>query len=171
MEFPQNDFWDWTLPTYGQPGVSPACLRLQDRYGLDVNVVLYAVWAASRGAELSDGDVAAAARRVDEWHRLVVCGLRAIRTQLKGDPHGAPAELAEALREDIKKLELDSERMEHVMLGSELPAARHESADIDELRRAARRSVRRYLQMLGGEPDTDDESAIEAIIAAGIDGR
>lgn len=171
MNFPKNDFWDWTLPTYGQPGVSPACLRLQDRHGLDVNVVLYAVWAASRGTELSEGDVAAAARRVDDWHGLVVRGLRAIRTQLKGDPHGAPEELAEALREGIKKLELDSERMEHVMLGSELPAARHEGADIAELRRVARRSVHRYLEVLGGEPDSDDEAAIETIIAAGIDGR
>jgi uncharacterized protein (TIGR02444 family) len=171
MDFPQNEFWDWTLPTYGQDGVSPACLRLQDRHGVDVNVVLYAVWVASLGAELTDTDVAAAARRVDDWHVLVVRGLRVIRTELKANPNGAPPELADSFRDGVKKLELDSERMEHIVLGSEVPDDRDRGADIAERRLMAERSVRRYLQLLGDQPDPGDVSAIQTIVAAGVDGR
>lgn len=171
MEYPQNDFWDWTLPTYGKEGVSPACLRLQERHGVGVNVVLYAVWAASLGAELSDADVEAAALRVDDWHQLVVRGLRAIRTQLKGDPHGAPVDLADAFREGVKELELGSERMEHIILGTDVPSARDETADLPERRMMAERSVGRYLQMLGCEPDADDLTAVRTIVTAGVDGR
>lgn len=171
MEFPRNDFWDWTLPTYGQDAVSPACLRLQERHGVDVNVVLFAVWSASLGVELSAAEVDGVAGRVQDWQTRVVSGLRAIRTALKGDPHGAPPELAESFRDGLKRLELDAERMEHIILGPEVPDGRVDGADLTARRRMAERSIGRYLDVLGRDPDEDDVVAIETIVAAGIDGR
>lgn len=168
MDFPSSDFWDWTLPTYGREGVSPACLRLQDRHDVDVNIVLFAVWAALRGVELADADVATAVREVRDWHVRVVKPLREIRTRLKDDPHGAPRALADSFREEIKRLELGAERMEHVILGAGLPKGPAENADPSERCEIAERSVRRYLQMLDSQLDAEDLAAIRTIVAAGI---
>ena len=30
---------------YAQPGVADACLKLQDEFGLDVNLVLFCIWS------------------------------------------------------------------------------------------------------------------------------
>jgi|TARA_B100001105_G_scaffold52389_1_gene39614 uncharacterized protein (TIGR02444 family) len=169
MDFPQNEFWDWTLPTYGRPGVSPACLRLQERHDLDVNLVLYAVWAAANGVELSESDLRGAAEHVSRWHGVVVKGLRSVRVDLKGDPHGAPAELAEAFRDGLKALELASERMEHVILSPLLPDT---SVDVDlaERHRMAERAVERYVCMHDAAgPDEGDRLAIATIVSAGLD--
>ena len=37
-----NPFWQFSLDAYQRDGVQPACLSLQDDWGLDVNVLLYA---------------------------------------------------------------------------------------------------------------------------------
>ena len=37
-------FWDFTLDFYGGDGISDCLVRLQDECGLDVNVLLLAVW-------------------------------------------------------------------------------------------------------------------------------
>ncbi|OXE36077.1 MAG: TIGR02444 family protein [Phenylobacterium zucineum] len=37
--------WAWTLEAYSRPGVSQACLRLQDEHGFNTPYLLWAVWA------------------------------------------------------------------------------------------------------------------------------
>ena len=172
MDLPESEFWNWSIKTYAAPGVSQACLLLQDRHAVDVNVVLYAVWVAeSHGVELSDADIDSAVRRVVDWHALVVGGLRRIRSELKENPHGAPPHLAASLRERVKALELDAEHLEQLMLSSEPPNDRATAVDSVKARQLAERSVRRYLRLLGSSPDPGDESAIETIVEAGIEGR
>ena len=41
---PAGVFWSFSLRIYGAPGVEPACLDLQDRFGADVNLALYCLW-------------------------------------------------------------------------------------------------------------------------------
>ena len=63
----QNDdgrFWAFSLEVYGRPGVAPACLALQDRHGLDVNLLLFCCWAASQGVTLDQRTLAAAEEAV-----------------------------------------------------------------------------------------------------------
>ena len=48
-----SPFWTFSLRIYGQPGVPPACLTLQDEHGVDVNVLLFALYAASCGRQLA----------------------------------------------------------------------------------------------------------------------
>jgi uncharacterized protein (TIGR02444 family) len=37
-------FWDFSVRTYGRPGVAEACLALQNRDGADVNMLMFAAW-------------------------------------------------------------------------------------------------------------------------------
>ena len=102
-----------------RPEVPPAALRLQDRDGLDVNLVLWAIWLGQTGAApLDERFAAAAVAQVMPWRDMVVRGLRGIRQAMKPDVPGAPAGDANELREKIKKLELEGERIQHLILGA-----------------------------------------------------
>ena len=47
-------FWAHSLQVYAQPGVEPACLRLQDEAGLDPNLLLLALYAGGIGRDASE---------------------------------------------------------------------------------------------------------------------
>ena len=56
--------WRFALAVYQKPGVSDACLLLQDRHGCNVPLLLFAAWAgAERGVVLTADEVAAAQER------------------------------------------------------------------------------------------------------------
>jgi uncharacterized protein (TIGR02444 family) len=112
-----HDLWRFSIGVYGKPGVAPACLVLQERHRLDINLLLFSAWAgAERGHALSDAERARAYATVGAWHREMVVGIRAIRTRLKDGPAPAPGPATEPLRSLIKKGELDAERIEQDLL-------------------------------------------------------
>jgi uncharacterized protein (TIGR02444 family) len=83
MDWPDNPFWDYSVELYRRPGVEPACLELQRRHGLDVNLVLLCCWLASRGVELDPATLREARHAVASWQAEVVRLLRALRQRLK----------------------------------------------------------------------------------------
>lgn len=113
-------FWDYSVALYARPGVASACLALQDRHDLDVNLLLLCCWAGARGIQLDPGRLAALAAVVGPWQTEVVQALRRVRRRLKGDPLSAPAAAAEALRRQIGAVELEAERIEQTMLAAAL---------------------------------------------------
>jgi uncharacterized protein (TIGR02444 family) len=99
--------WDWTLRAYGQDGVPEACLRLQDEYGQNTSLLLWAVWAEA-------ADPALLARAVDvarRWEALALAPVRAVRRALKPAFDGVEDAAREGLREDVKAVELRAERV------------------------------------------------------------
>lgn len=120
----QTGFWDFTLDFYGGEGVSETLVRLQDECGLDVNLLLLAVWRGLQGRALADGQAADAAIAV--WRRDVTEPLRALRRRLKAaDWTGLPEPLrltAEGpFREQVKAVELAAEQLTQAALEA-LPA-------------------------------------------------
>lgn len=99
--------WEWALDAYARPGVPDACLELQDRYGQNTCLLLWAVWA-----EMADAAVLArAAEAAYRWDRAAVLPLRQARRSLK--PACPPVDdgAREALREEVKAAELRAERL------------------------------------------------------------
>ena len=88
------------------------CLDLQDRHGIDVNLLLFcayvgAIWQRRRAR---CANVRAAANRVDDWHKHVVRVCVAARRALKPfatDPSTIVASAA-ALRTGVKAAELEA---------------------------------------------------------------
>jgi len=115
-----SPFWAFSLHVYRADGVAEECLALQERLGLDVNLLLLAAYlGAAEGVTLDARDVAAAEGVVAAWHAETVRGLRNLRRALK------PASLDEAnplraatagLRAQVKAAELEAERIEQAML-------------------------------------------------------
>lgn len=96
--------WNFALRVYAQPGVQVACLRAQDEHDVDVNLLLFALWAATRNRELDRCFVEAADQRCDDWRRAVILPLREQRRLWK------TAEQRSVEYTAIKSLELAAER-------------------------------------------------------------
>ena len=98
--------WDWVLEAYAQPGVPEACLTLQDAYGQNTSFLLWAVHAETRDPAL----LARAAEAARAWEATALGPLRAVRRALKPSLPPFDDQAREALREEVKGLELASER-------------------------------------------------------------
>ena len=98
--------WDWVLEAYAQPGVPQACLTLQDAYGQNTSFLLWAVHAETRDPAL----LARAAQAARAWEATALGPLRAVRRALKPSLPPFDDGAREALREEVKGLELASER-------------------------------------------------------------
>ena len=115
----QTPFWRFSGEVYGRPGVAEACLALQDRHGLDVNLLLFCAWAGSCGRLLDGGDLGLLWLAVRPWQDEVVAPLRSARRWLKQQV-SLPEDLGEAFREEVKAMELQAEMMEQMMLYQEI---------------------------------------------------
>ena len=159
-----DPFWAFSLSTYRRPGVEPACVSLQDRLGLDVNLLLYLCWAGSIGHALGSDELDEAMVRARRWQSRVVRPLREARRALKGQDM-VPAEQGEALRERVKALELEAERLEQAMLRACLCAAENEaSKDRTEAAARAARNIALYLRSVGVEPRLEDVADLAVVL-------
>ena len=165
MSFPPSPFWDFSTALYARPGVAAACLRLQDRHGADVNILLFAVWAVTRGVALDRAALRTAGNAIADWQAAVVQPLRALRRDLKTATHGAPAKLATTVRDRIKAAELDAEHVEQLILARRVPDDAG-AADPAFGGTLARRHVLAYLGQLGAELDEKDTVAVDLVVAA-----
>ena len=108
-EAPDDEaLWRFSLAFYERPGVARTLVALQDRDGLDVNLMLFALWLGISGRHpLDSGALAAAEQAIGTIRAEVVEPLRSLRRNLK---HHAD-EGIQRLRESIKALELEGEKL------------------------------------------------------------
>jgi uncharacterized protein (TIGR02444 family) len=112
-----EDYWAFSLAVYGYPEVAQACLVLQNSAGVDVNVMLIALWAARRlGRAITPEEIMAGDRDIAAWRKEVVEPLRKIRTGLKEGSFRVSRLDTEGLRNVIKSAELNAERVEQGIL-------------------------------------------------------
>ncbi|HSD34490.1 MAG TPA: TIGR02444 family protein [Alphaproteobacteria bacterium] len=109
-------FWSFSLDLYARPGVAPACLALQDRFGCDVNILLFALWAARCGKALARADFVALEAAVASWRGGAVEPIRALRRALKADALGAAPVSTEQVRAKLLEAELQGEKAAQEML-------------------------------------------------------
>ena len=102
--------WDWAVKTYGAPGVSEACLALQDRDGQNVCLLLYAAWCGRTGRALDEDDVEAAVDTARVWSETAIEPLHRVRRDLKTRRPDMDDAAREAVREQVKAVELAAER-------------------------------------------------------------
>jgi uncharacterized protein (TIGR02444 family) len=107
-----SPFWRFSLGFYRQPGVADACLVLQDRFGADVNTVLFLLWLATDKRQLRQETVQSLADKVRAWQSDVVLPLRELRRRLKSASPLVEASTAEVFRNKIKATELEAERLQ-----------------------------------------------------------
>lgn len=110
-----SGFWKFSLALYSRPAVREECLALQEKYSVDVNVLLFCGWLGwSRNVRLEAADLRGIETLAADWHRNAVKPLRSVRQYLKA----SVADGARELRERVKAAELVAERVEQALLFS-----------------------------------------------------
>jgi uncharacterized protein (TIGR02444 family) len=137
-----SPLWRFSLAVYRGAGVQEECLAVQERHGVDVNLLMLCAYAgAVEGAVLSASGVADALEATGAWHAEVVRALRQVRRTLKpwgagehdpekwvpvfGKDHApikASSRVVEALRVKVKGIELEAEQIEQAMMWAWLRA-------------------------------------------------
>jgi uncharacterized protein (TIGR02444 family) len=158
----EKSLWEFSVALYARPGVEEACLTLQDRHGLDVNLVMLALWLAASGR--GEGFPAAAVGIAAAWHVTVVGVLRGLRQRLK-----TAVPPAEGLRAEVKAAELAAERVLQERLGALAPARRSSPASSPASSRTgavadAGRRLEIYMHLLGRRPKLP-QRALTALLA------
>jgi uncharacterized protein (TIGR02444 family) len=163
-------FWRFSLQVYGRPGVAEACLALQDRHGVDVNLLLFCCWTGGLGQRLSGGQMDQLLEAVGPWHGAVVKPLRSVRRWLKTQAL-APAEAAAGLRRAVKARELDAERLEQAILAEQaVLLARDSPAAGPGTPALAAANLAVYMESLAIELAPDDEGCLAGLLRAAFGG-
>ena len=154
-------FWRFSLGFYAIPDVAPACLALQDEANVDVNLMLFLLFLADQGRAVTRDDVARLDASIAPWRAEIVEPLRALRRRLKTGVGDVPPATSETLRNMVKKVELESERLEQARLENEAstlgkPAPREA---------AARANLAAYEVYLGGLPAGPRDLVLKAFSA------
>lgn len=172
MDFPEHPFWDFALRVYRSPGVGAACLEVQERLGIDVNVLLFCCWLGESGRGAVSPEILAQARdSVTTWHESVVKHLRFVRRILKDGIASAPPELAQALRAQIQAREIDAEHIEQLMLAASVASLGvSPSRPVDQRVGDALANIGAYLKTLDASATADDRLALGRIVAAAFPG-
>ncbi|MGB0969334.1 MAG: TIGR02444 family protein [Mycobacterium sp.] len=159
---------EFALAVHARDGVAEACVLLQDRFGVDVNVLLFAAQVGSTGtltsAELDRAELDRASRQVADWHAEVIRPLRGVRRRLKSGPPPAPNATTTALREQLKGLELQAETIELDELSHLIPD--HGISDDDPVARITAALLTAVRRTSSRELSSDEDDAVAAIAKA-----
>ncbi len=168
--FPASEFWDFTIAHYGRAGLSPAVIALQDRLGVDVNMLLLCCWAGSTGrGALAADDIDRALAVARPWQSEVVEPLRAARRHLKPPPAAAPEAPAEALRRRILGCEIDGEHVAQLMMEATVARAPDAGRAAGDRLADTAAGLARYLAALGVTAGDADRVDLATLLGAVFD--
>jgi uncharacterized protein (TIGR02444 family) len=137
--------WPFALAAYARPGAEAALLELQDHHGQCVPYLIWALWLAAEGRVADDAALADAAALARAWQDAAVAPLRGLRRDLRGSVSTSLARPRQQLRERVKALELEAERMLLQMLEAASPASTAPPGD-------AITALTRAVSVWGGAP-------------------
>ncbi len=109
-----ESLWEWSIEHYGFPGAEGVLIEAQDKFSLNVNILLWCCWHGEYGRALSELEIRNALDISVNWSDNITSALRHARRNIKEQQvrYGAAVENQNALYEAIKKTELMAEKHE-----------------------------------------------------------
>lgn len=154
-------FWDWSINKYASPDVQKLCLEMQDKYGLDVNVLLWSVWVAQVGKEPSDQDWILV-NSLSEWFQDSFLNLlRRVRRSLKSSPSYISVDESVAVKRLVLNAELELEKLEQSELEKITVGFKQTQQDVRE---NAAKFLNTYLDLACPGHKIDLEMLIDALL-------
>ena len=138
--------WQFALGFYACGSVPSACLQLQEEAGADVAIVLFLLFAASRGQEIAAEKIHVIDADMSSWRSGVIANLRRARRALKACVEPS----AKSLREAVKNAELEAERLQLIRLEKYLDdvSQRSREESFEDVGRLALRNLQGYCAIL-----------------------
>lgn len=116
-EYPDHPFWNFSIKVYAGKGVSHACINIQERHHMDVNLLLLGTWYGASGrGRLSYNQLNKVIEITSKWNKEIVCNLRSVRTRLKDRVEGFPMNQTEAIRKAVLSMEVECEHIEQLAI-------------------------------------------------------
>ena len=143
MSEDESPFWAYSIRFYDDPKIQEACLKAQDKFGADVNLILYVLFRATAGRRIKPKAILKAIKCVESWHLEIVQPLRQIRRRLKDQPYKLSGDNQATIRRAIRNIELKSERFQQ----QHLETIKIQSDDC-EPKQAARHNLAAYFNTL-----------------------
>ena len=175
MPEPPNPVWDYSVTLWGDERARTALVRLQDRNAahtdVDVNILLFCVWAAATGyGELNAGEILGAISATTPWRDAVVLPLRTARRSLTKGVDPVPPALGAGLLAAVGEAELEAERVEQLMLQHLLDIPADQGAAPEAAADAAAASFARYFSRLGIIPAEANNRDMGQLLAVAFPG-
>ena len=160
----EGPHWTFALDFYGMPGVAQACLTLQDKLGVDVIMLLFALFLFRRdGVELNDAELADLDRVIAPWRNDCVIPLRLLRRRIKKGDGAAPQAVIEPLLHRVAQAAILSEQVALAMLAAQPTADR---AELSEVASLVDRIIRFYADGSLAQANEEIAGARETIVRA-----
>jgi uncharacterized protein (TIGR02444 family) len=143
--------------------VAPALIGLQDRLGLDVNMLLYCCWIGTDGRSLTPADLAGVEAVVEPWQAEVVRPLRSLRRRLKGGFGELPRDRVESYRQRLSELEVEAERIAQETMAAILKGDRLNTTPVAG---CVAGNLRAYLQLRNVTVGASEDADLCAVVRA-----
>ncbi len=165
FRFENFPFWDFSLRVYGSDGVPAACIALQERRGIDVNLLLFCAWNGESGrGVLAESDLEATLAATTAWNRDIVCALRVVRNRLKGGMPSIPTERSDVLRKMILEIEVKSEHVEQIALAAAVVRPADPALAAERRCDDAVMNIAAYFLRHGFTPDAEDARQVVIVL-------
>jgi uncharacterized protein (TIGR02444 family) len=162
-----HPFWNFSLEVYGGEGVARACLDLQDRRQVDVNVLLFCCWLGASGrGRIERAELQALVGTVQHWQREVIAPLRLARRKLVEGIAHAPEEQATQLRKRLAEAEIEAEHVEQLMLAERFAYPGNRDRPPKERLAAALANLNAYSEILGLAVNRRDREEVATVLTA-----
>lgn len=110
-----HPLWQYSLRVYQRPGVSAVCLQLQDNFGVNVNLLLAAAWAAEQGRSLCQQDFVRLAEAIAPLSTTTTQPIRQFRRQML-QTAALPSDWHSELKHRLLQAELYAEQLEQAVI-------------------------------------------------------
>lgn len=112
MKLSSDELWQYSLTHY--PKVEAILLPLQDRYQLNINLLLLCGYAQSHGCAIDEFQLHELIEQTSNWHKRLTSPFRQLRRELK-------VQLSEQQYQQMLAMELALEKEEQWRLINSLP--------------------------------------------------
>jgi uncharacterized protein (TIGR02444 family) len=164
-----HPFWNFSLEVYSGEAVARSCIELQDRHGVDVNILLFCCWIGASGrGRLQAEELRRLTGKVGPWQRDIVMPLRAARRRLAAGENLpiAPEEAAAALRRRVADAEMEAEHVEQLLLAENYAVPGNRDRPAKERLAACLANLGLYSQQLGLKVERRDRAAVANILTS-----
>lgn len=168
MKFPHSDLWRFSVDIYQRPDVEPTCLELQDRYQVDVNILLYCCWLGQQHRLLNSDQINTMMSTTQPWHASILQPLRDAHKMMKNHIIALPAELLDQTIDNIKEMELNAERMAQLSLEKCFSIEALQLAEADTAAACATQNLMAYTGQIEAIGSIGDISQQISLILAAI---
>jgi len=169
MQFPESNFWNFSIDFYRLPDIKKSCLVLQDNYQLNVNLVLFCHWLALNKQQVLS---------LEQWNLLVetarpweeiIINLRKSRRMITDSSIAWPTDFKQETSSGVSSIEINTEHMQQLAIEQAWKAF-NVSVSEDSQQEILQHNIKNYLTASDSQFSIEQlQAELSSIEQAGID--